>query len=37
MQLLLEENLIARLEQRLSPGVKVWRITDEGRSELAES
>ena len=36
MGLLEKERLIARLPQKLAPGVSVFRITDEGRSVLAE-
>jgi hypothetical protein len=37
MLLLEKEGMIGPLDRRLSPGVRVWRITDEGRNFLAES
>jgi hypothetical protein len=36
MPLLEGEKLIARLSQPLTPGVAVWRITNDGRSYLVE-
>lgn len=36
MELLAEKGMIAALEDPLSPGVRAWRITDEGRSVLEE-
>lgn len=32
-----DEKMICRLPDRLTPGVHVWRITDEGRNYVAEN